>query len=73
MVYPCIRYSRGRPRTNRADNGAYRFTQGYELIVITPDPDSPVPKYIVEHFQMAEINTTYVMDNLYHTSITLYY
>lgn len=73
MVYPCIRYSRGRPRTARADNTAYRFTQCYELMVITPDPDSEVPKYIAKHFPMAEVNTTYPSNNLYHTSITLYY
>lgn len=73
MVYPCIRYNRGRPRTRRADNLAYHFTQAYELTVITPDPDSPAPQYIVEHFPMAEINTTYVVNNLYHTQITLYH
>lgn len=73
MVYPCIRYNRGRPRTARADDAAYRYTQAYELIVITSDPDSPIPQYIAEHFPMAEVNTTYVADNLYHTSITLYY
>lgn len=73
MVYPCIRFGRGRPRTFRADDKAYRFIQGYELIVIDSDPDSPISKYVVENFPMAEINTTYVSDNLYHTSITLYY
>lgn len=52
---------------------AYRFIQGYELIVIDRNPDSPIPQYIVEHFQMAVINTTYVADNLYHTLITLYF
>lgn len=73
MVYPCIRFSKGRPRLHKADDMAYRFTQGYELIVIELDPDSKVARYIVEHFPMSEINTTYVADNLYHTSITLYY
>lgn len=73
MVYPCIRYNRGRPRTHRADDSVYRFTQAYDLMVITPDPDSPIPQYIVEHFQMAEIGPTYSADNLYHTPITLYY
>lgn len=73
MVYPCIRFSKGRPRLHKADNKAYRFTQGYELIVLETDPDSPIAKYIVENFPMSEINTTYSSNNLYHTSITLYY
>lgn len=73
MVYPCIRYSKGRTRSFRADNFVYRFNQGYNVIVITPDPDSPIPQYIAEHFQMAEVDSTYVSDNLYHTPITLYY
>lgn len=73
MVYPCIRYTRSRPRVARADNMGYRFTQGYEVMVITRDPDSPAPQYIVEHFPMAEINNIYAVENLYHTSITLYF
>lgn len=73
MVYPCIRFTRGRPRISWADDRAYRFTQGYELMVIDPDPDSQIARYIVENFPMAEINATYVSDNLYHTPITLYY
>lgn len=73
MIYPCIRFSRSRAKVGRADNKCYRFTQAYELIVITPDPDSPIPQYIIENFQMSEINSVYVSENLYHTSITLYY
>lgn len=73
MEYPCIRYYRGRPSTDRADNVAYRYTQCYELIVIDPDPDSQIARYIVEHFPMAQINPTYVSNNLYHTPITLYF
>lgn len=73
MKYPCVRYNRSRTRVYRADNRAYRFIQGYELMVIDQDPDSPIARYIVENFEMAEINTTYVSNNLYHTSITLYF
>lgn len=73
MTYPCIRYYRVRPDTDKADDMTYRFTQCYELIVIEYDPDSEIARYIVEHFQMATINTVYVTNNLYHTSITLYY
>lgn len=73
MVYPCIRFYRVRPIIDRADDRAYHYTQCYELIVIDSDPDSQIARYIAEHFKMAEVNTTYVSDNLYHTSITLYY
>lgn len=73
MVYPCIRYYRVRPSTDRADDMVYRFTQCYDLIVIDPDPDSTIPRYIVEHFQMAEMGPSYAANNLHHTPITLYY
>lgn len=73
MEYPCIRYYRVRPSTDKADDMTYRFTQCYELIVIDSDPDSQIARYIVENFQMAEMNTTYASNNLYHTSITLYF
>lgn len=73
MVYPCIRYYKVRPRADRADDMVYRFTQCYELIVIDPNPDSQISRYIVEHLPMAEINPTYTSNNLYHTPITLYY
>lgn len=73
MEYPCVRYNRSRTRSHRADNRTYRFTQGYELMVIDPNPDSEIPQKIIESFQMAEINTTYTSQNLYHTSITLYF
>lgn len=73
MEYPCVRYYRTRPRIDRADNIAYRYVQCYDAIVIDTDPDSPIAQYIAEHFQMAEVNTTYVSNNLYHTSITIYY
>lgn len=73
MIYPCIRYYRGRPRIARADNSAYQFTQCYELIVIDPNPDSRIARYIVENISMTEINATYVSNNLYHTPITLYF
>lgn len=73
MDYPCIRYYRTRPSTDKADDMTYRFTQCYDLIVIDIDPDSPIARYVVEHFPMTEINTTFVSNNLYHTSITLYY
>lgn len=73
MVYPCIRYYRTRARTDKADDLTYRFVQCYDLIIIDADPDSTIARYIVEHFPMAELNSTYVADNLYHASITLYY
>lgn len=73
MEYPCIRYYRVRPSVDRANDKVYRYTQCYELIVIDPDPDSQVAEYIATHFPMAEVNTTYASNDLYHTSITLYY
>ena len=73
MEYPCIRYYRGRPSLDKADDKTYRYTECYELIVIETDPDSQIARYIAEHFSMVEVNSRYVSNNLYHTPITLYY
>lgn len=73
MEYPCIRYYRTRPSVDRANDRVYRFTQCYELITIDTNPDAQTARYIVENFQMAEVGTTYVSENLYHTPITLYF
>lgn len=73
MVYPCIRYSRDNARIFKADNQGYRFVQRYLLTVITRDPDSEVPEYLVAHFPMCSIDRYYTVDNLYHIVLTLYH
>lgn len=73
MKYPCIRYGKGRPDLRHANNTIYKSTNGYEVTVIDPDPDSEIPDKILNHFRMCSIERHYAADNLNHTVLTLYY
>lgn len=76
MDYPCIVYAKATPDTVRANNQVYGMSRAYTLTVIEDDPeeyDGGLPETIVKSFAMCDWNTQYVADNLYHTSLTLYY
>lgn len=73
MTYPCIRYSKGAPNINRANNTIYKNVNRYEITVIDADPDSEIADKILTHFQMCSIDRRYIADNLNHTTLTLYY
>ena len=71
--YPCVIYQRDSGDSTYADNGTYRFSQRYQVSVITRDPDCQLPREIVEHFRMCRMDRTYTAENLYHTTIVLYF
>jgi hypothetical protein len=73
MEYPCIRYSKSIPNLKRANGKIYNDTACYEVTVIDYDPDSEIPKKILETFPMCGIDQFYTADNLYHTKFTLYH
>ena len=73
MSYPCIRYSKAGISHTRADNGIYKNTNKYEVIVIDRNPDSNIHERILEHFEMCSYDRGYVADNLNHFTLTLYY
>ena len=73
LVYPCIIYSRDDYDIDRADNSAYKRTQGYEVLVIEKDADSDLTEKLLDHFQMIRVSRYYTSDNLYHTALRLYY
>lgn len=73
MDYPCIVYRRMSKDSTKANNKTYFYTQGYSLTVIDRDPDTDIPSGVLENFAMSEEETTYTIDNLHHTSISLYY
>ena len=73
MVYPCIRYVRENYRHRRADNKAYNLFTRYTVTVIDRDPDSDIPRQLVESIQMCNFDRSYVADNLYHSVLTVYY
>ena len=73
MKYPCIRYAKGTPNTKKANNGLYGYTECYEGVVIDPDPDSEIPRKLLENFQMCSLGKSYPADGLNHTPFTLHY
>ena len=73
VEYPCVVYSKDSGDALYADNGAYRYTQRYQVTVITRDPDSGLPEKLLRHFQMCRMDRQFVGDNLYHNVLILYY
>lgn len=73
MEYDCIRVERTRIHTMRANNLGYRLTDRYTLIHITRDPKSKVPSHILRMYPMCDFERSYVMNNLYHNVLVLYY
>ena len=73
MNYPAIRYGKGTPNTKKANNALYGYIECYEGVVIDPDPDSEIPKKLIEHFQMCSLGKSYSAEGLNHTPFTLHY
>lgn len=71
--YPCVIYERDSGDADYADNKVYRFTQRYEVTVITRDADCQLPVEILKHFQMCRMDRTFTSGNLYHNTLILYY
>lgn len=73
MIYPCIVYSKNTNHTLRADNGIYGLFDAYRVTVIERDPDSKLTNDILQSFSRASLGSRYVVDNLYHSIINLYF
>lgn len=73
MSYPCIVYNKDDKLIQRANNDVYLNKQGYRVLIIERNPDSTVDDDVIEHFQYCSIDQHYVVDNLHHTALTLFY
>lgn len=73
MNYDCIRYKEVSFVVRYADNRAHVIHTEYQVIVISRNPDSPIPRMIQERFPMCRAGRKYVADNLYHFPFTIYY
>jgi hypothetical protein len=73
MQYDAIRYELGGKDIKRANNRLYLFTNQYDGVVITRDPDTTIPDKILSHFEMCSFGRPYVADNLNHYPFTLYF
>lgn len=72
MEYPAIRYARGKIDTRYADNKKYIRMTRYVVTVISRRPMDPLVDKIMELPYCAH-DRDYEIDNLYHTSMTLYF
>jgi len=73
LSYPCIVYSKTGKNKSFGNNGVYFSKQGYQIMLIEQDPDSPIADAIETHFDYCSIDQHYAADNLNHTTLTLYY
>lgn len=73
LKYPCINYVKNAGDTLRADNSIYRRRQGYTVTAISRDPDNTLAEDILEHFLYCRYVRRFVVDNLYHDILELYY
>lgn len=72
MEYPAIRYSKSSYDTRYANDGKYFKKPRWELIVISKTPDHPVIDKLLE-LQYCSYDRHYVMENLHHDVLTLFY
>ena len=73
MQYDAIRYELAGKDIKRANNHLYVFTNQYDGVVITKDPDTTIPDKLLAHFEMCSFGRPYTADNLNHYPFTLYY
>lgn len=72
MVYPCIIYNLDQLNTEFANNRPYNHTKGYQVTVITKNPDSDIPFKVAE-LPMCLFNRFYTADTLNHYVYTLFF
>lgn len=73
LSYPCIIYSRDKSDDRKADNYLYLHRNGYNVMIITRDPESDIGFKLMKHFMLCSFNRNYISDKLYHEVYTIYY
>lgn len=72
LKYPCIIYSLSDIYARNADDMHYSMQKAYTVTVISRDPDNTIAESILR-FPRTRFDRRYVVDNLYHDILTLYY
>ena len=72
LNYPCIIYSLSDIYARNADDMHYSMQKAYNIMVISRDPDNTIAESILE-LPKTRFDRRYVVDNLYHDILTLYY
>lgn len=72
LTYPCLKYNVADKDVTKADNKLYKLMNQYELTYITRDPADPAVDKLLE-LDYCDFDRTYIADNLYHSTFTIYY
>lgn len=70
--YPCIVYNRSTDYLNRANDGIYMKEKLYRVTVMDKNPDSDIADRLQE-LPWAVIISRDVIDNIYQTTLNIYY
>lgn len=70
--YPCIVYNRSTDYINRANNSLYMKEKMYRVTVMDKNPDSDIADRLQE-LPWAVIISRDVIDNIYQTTLNLYF
>lgn len=73
MTYPCIVYNKTSRMRHFANDVIYMSQQEYQITVIEKNPDSTVAESIEKGLPHCGINQYFTVDNLYHTTLNLFY
>lgn len=73
LKYDAVVYQRTDMNVRRADNKSYAVRDGYQVTVISRDPESKLPAAVQWHFSRCTPGKFFVRDNLYHFPFTIFY
>ena len=73
MKYDAVVYQRTGYDTVKANDKNYIVRDQYQVMVISRDAETALPKAILEHFSYCSPGRPTVTDNLYHFPFTIYY
>ena len=73
MQYDAVVYNRTGFNVRRADDKSYNVRDSYQVMVISRDPETPLPAAIQWHFARCTPGKFYVKDNLHHFPFTIIY
>ena len=72
LIYPCIVFDLDRTEVAHADDRPYTKHKQYTVTVIDADPYSQIPDAVLD-LPYCRHDRTFVVDNLYHYVLSIYY
>ena len=73
MQYDAVVYETESMIVRRANNKSYLIRPSYQVMVISRDAETVLPRAIQEHFERCNPGRPFVRDNLYHFPFTIVY